>query len=93
MTRSHQVLLKTKNIKNFKFLLVLSLVFAFVILQGCSSSASSNYPTKPINMLVGFDPGSTSDTSARMIAQFGEKHLDETITIVNKFAKSQKLQI
>ena len=34
-----------------------------------SPAAQTNYPEKPIRMVVGFPPGSSSDTVARLLGQ------------------------
>src|SRR5262245_46162015 len=37
--------------------------------------AQAGYPAKPIQMIVGFPPGQSSDNAARMVA----KHLSDTL--------------
>jgi len=46
-------------------------------------SAQTNYPNRPIEMIVTFAPGGASDTSARALAPFMGKFLNETIVIKN----------
>lgn len=47
------------------------------------ASAQTQYPNRPIEMIVTFAPGGASDTSARALAPFMGKFLNETIVIKN----------
>jgi tripartite-type tricarboxylate transporter receptor subunit TctC len=49
-----------------------------------SALAQAKYPSKPIQMVVGFPPGQTSDISARMVAKQMTEILKQTIYIENK---------
>ncbi len=58
------------------------LVFLFMITIPGLSFAQS-YPTKPINLLVGFAPGGTMDVSSRVLAMKAEKSLGQPFIITN----------
>ena len=58
------------------------LVVALVILMA-SASAFANYPTRPINMIVGWTAGGTSDTTARALAMEMSEYLGVTIQVTN----------
>jgi tripartite-type tricarboxylate transporter receptor subunit TctC len=47
------------------------------------SAAAESYPTKPINVLVGFAPGGTMDVSTRVLAGKAEKTLGQPFLITN----------
>jgi tripartite-type tricarboxylate transporter receptor subunit TctC len=47
------------------------------------SAAADQYPTKPINVLVGFAPGGTMDVSTRVLASKAEKTLGQPFLITN----------
>ncbi|MFC0273295.1 Bug family tripartite tricarboxylate transporter substrate binding protein [Metabacillus herbersteinensis] len=86
--------------KKWKALKTLTLMCSiFILLVGCSSggnetSASNSgssekkvdYPTKPIQMIVPFSPGGTTDTAARTLAAVINKYLpnEETVAVENK---------
>ena len=53
-----------------------------ILLTPVLSSAQS-YPTKPINILVGFAPGGTMDISTRVLASKAEKILGQPFLISN----------
>ena len=48
---------------------LLGVVLAVSWLAGGSAAAQSNYPEKPIRVVVGFPPGSTLDIAARLLGQ------------------------
>lgn len=48
------------------------------------ASATGDWPAKPITILVGFPPGQSSDTSARMIADSLSHGLGQAVIVENK---------
>jgi len=50
------------------------------------NKASSDFPTKPIQMIVPFSPGGTTDSAARALAAVANNYLpnEQTVAIVNK---------
>lgn len=85
MTRSHRGRLAA----------VLGTSLALALTAGCAQTggAATNdaYPSKPIELLVGFDAGGPTDIGARLVAKELENKLDTTVTVVNKpGANSQK---
>jgi tripartite-type tricarboxylate transporter receptor subunit TctC len=69
--------LKLTRAKAFLALTVLTIASGF-------AAAQSNYPTKPITMLVPSAPGGTTDLAARMLAEPLGKALGQTIVVENK---------
>jgi tripartite-type tricarboxylate transporter receptor subunit TctC len=59
------------------------LIFAFLALTAGSSVAQSNYPDRPIRMLVGFPPGSSADIVARLLGQRLTEQLGKPVTVEN----------
>ena len=64
------------------FFVLLSLVLCGSFLP--QEAISSDYPTREIEIIAGFPPGSTLDQIARVVAKFGEKHVGKPIVVVNK---------
>lgn len=60
-----------------KFIICFFLLFSF-------SSFASEYPYKPITLLVGYPPGGAADQAARVIADKLSKKLNQPIIIENK---------
>lgn len=56
-------------------------VLAFFLPIGASQAA---YPDKAVNMVVPFPPGGRTDLTGRLVAQYLQKHLGQTIAVVNK---------
>jgi tripartite-type tricarboxylate transporter receptor subunit TctC len=52
--------------------------------SGTAMSAEVNFPTKPIEFIVGMAPGGGSDVEARMLAQTSKPILGQEIIVVNK---------
>lgn len=48
------------------------------------AAAQSNFPTRPIRLLVGFAAGGPTDNAARMIAEAMGKQLGQPVTVENK---------
>ncbi|MCT7376715.1 Bug family tripartite tricarboxylate transporter substrate binding protein [Chelativorans salis] len=54
------------------------------ILGAAPSAATQDFPTKPITILVGYNPGDNMDVMTRHLAELVEKKLGQPINIVNK---------
>lgn len=59
-----------------------------VIIMGLSTLASGadapKYPTKPVQIIVSYPPGGTSDIAARLIASYATKKLQQPVQVVNR---------
>lgn len=64
------------------------LIGAVTLSLASLSAAASGYPDKPIKLLVGFPPGTATDTVARQIAQGLEKAKGWTIVVENKVGQA-----
>ncbi|MFH0825851.1 MAG: tripartite tricarboxylate transporter substrate binding protein [Pseudomonadota bacterium] len=60
------------------------LAVACAILFGAPPVGAQDYPTKPIEMLVGFGPGGGTDITARAIANVAEKYVGQPLVVINK---------
>jgi tripartite-type tricarboxylate transporter receptor subunit TctC len=49
-----------------------------------SHVGASDYPDKPISIVIGVPPGGVTDMSVRVLAQFMEKQLKQPVVVVNK---------
>jgi tripartite-type tricarboxylate transporter receptor subunit TctC len=47
-------------------------------------AAAQTYPTRPVRIIVGFPPGSVSDTTARLIAQWLSERLGQSFVVENR---------
>ena len=62
----------------------------FLVLAGLlcamdlSTAAERAYPTKPIDMIIGFAPGAGADLGTRLIAENSKKSLGQEVVIQNK---------
>jgi tripartite-type tricarboxylate transporter receptor subunit TctC len=77
--------------RKISFLLTMMLVFG--LLAACSGGVTTNsgskeesvgFPNKPISVIVAYDAGGGTDTTARTLAPFLEKELGVAVNIVNK---------
>ncbi len=56
----------------------------FVAQSGQSRGAEAKYPTRPINFIIPFSAGGSSDLAVRLMAKEAEKHLGQPLVIINK---------
>ena len=59
-------------------ILLLSLVLAFGFAYG------QDYPTKPIEVIVGYPPGGGTDMIARAVADVAHKYVGQPLAVINK---------
>ncbi|MCY1223648.1 hypothetical protein D9M68_340340 [compost metagenome] len=63
--------------KTFAFGLVLATAFV-------AQASAQDYPSKPVELIVAFGAGGTTDIGARVLASIAEKHLGKPIVVLNK---------
>ena len=66
--------------KTFFFFLSLVLGVAFIPVD----ALSAEYPTREIEFIVGFPPGSTVDHVGRLVCRFAEKYAGKPMVVVHK---------
>lgn len=59
-------------------------VFMTGLATGLSAFAADNYPSKPIELVVPFSAGGSTDVLARLVAKFAPKYFDQPLVVVNK---------
>ena len=69
------------KIKKSIFNIILIAIFIFILTL---SVGAADYPSKSIDMIVPWSSGGITDTTARAFAPQFEKHLGESITIINR---------
>ena len=47
-------------------------------------AAAQNYPNRPVQLMVAYPPGGSTDVGARIVAAIAEKPLGQPIVVVNK---------
>lgn len=65
-------------------LLVLATALSALALGTAHAQEKSDFPNKPITIVVPYNPGGASDLTARMIAKGMEEKLSVPVTVVNK---------
>lgn len=63
---------------------LLSLAAASAALPGRAHLQTTNWPQRPINMIVAFPAGGGTDVAARTIARFLERELGQSIVVINR---------
>ncbi|MEK7216225.1 MAG: tripartite tricarboxylate transporter substrate binding protein [Chloroflexota bacterium] len=62
--------------------LVIALVVALGLLAGAADA--QQYPTKPVQLMVAYPAGGSTDVAARIFAAIAEKELGQPIVVINK---------
>jgi tripartite-type tricarboxylate transporter receptor subunit TctC len=52
---------------------------------------AQSYPTRPVRIIVGFPPGSVSDTTARLLSQWLSERLGQSFVIENRTGAASNL--
>jgi putative tricarboxylic transport membrane protein len=64
-----------------------TVMFAAALAVGAAMTgamAQQDYPTRPIQLMVAFPAGGSTDVAARIVASIAEKELGQSIVVVNK---------
>ncbi len=65
------------------WIIIFSIYFIFFF-NLMAIAAETAYPTRQIEMIIGFAPGAVTDLGARMIAEQSKKYLGQEIVCINK---------
>jgi tripartite-type tricarboxylate transporter receptor subunit TctC len=68
----------------FKKLLITILVTLSLGVMSVQYSQGKEYPTKPVEILVTYGPGGTSDLVARQVAEIAKKYLGQPLIVTNR---------
>ena len=60
------------------------LIFIFLIFLSITNLNAQDFPTKPVNLVVGFGPGGNADIVARLLAQKMSENLGQPVLVENK---------
>ena len=74
----------SKREKRFSFYFLFGLALVTVMGWCVPLEAQQPYPTKPINLIVGFPPGGATDIAARTLSVYLEKKWGTRVNVVNK---------
>src|SRR5215204_5738261 len=61
---------------------IIGTALAFAAAAG--SAGAQDFPTKPVQLMVAYPPGGSTDIGARIVASIAEKTLGQPIVVVNK---------
>ena len=76
--------MKTGSIRSCWGLTFVVVVCTASILWGSTLFAASDYPSRPITIIVPMPPGGVTDLSARALTESLEKLLGKPVTVLNK---------
>ena len=57
---------------------------AAAIGPNCVFAAAADYPTRPVNLMIAYPAGGSTDVATRILAAIAEKSLGQSIVVVNK---------
>src|SRR5258706_11135446 len=66
------------------FIHTAAVALAAALIQPAVSTAQSDYPNKPIKLIVGFAPGGSTDIVARIVAQKLTERLGQSVVVENR---------
>jgi tripartite-type tricarboxylate transporter receptor subunit TctC len=65
-------------------------LFALLLSSACWSQA---FPSKPITMVVGFEPGGGTDTVARVVAKFLGDNIGQQVLVENRAGARRNVEV
>ncbi len=69
--------------KKFKKILIM-VTIGMSLLTPALVGATEKYPTKPIELVVPFSAGESTDVLARLVAKYAPKYFDQPLVVINK---------
>ena len=63
-------------------------LLAVVVSFAALAAQAQSYPTKPVKLIVGFEPGGNTDTVARVVAQKLSERIGQQVVVENKAGAS-----
>ena len=64
--------------------IIIAIAGAAVAFAAVGSAAAQDYPTKPVQLMVAYPPGGSTDVGARIVAAIAERSLGQPIVVLNK---------
>jgi tripartite-type tricarboxylate transporter receptor subunit TctC len=71
--------------------ILLRAAFAFGVALLATPALAQSYPSGPIRILVGFGPGSTADTLARLVGKHMEQKFGQAVVVENRPGNSSMI--
>ncbi len=68
-----------------------ALLLAATLIAAAAPAFSQSYPSSPIRILVGFGPGSTADTLARLVGKHMEQAFGQPVVVENRPGNSSMI--
>src|SRR5688572_28821471 len=59
-------------------------VLTLAVLLSAAPAAAADFPTKPVQLMIAYPAGGSTDVAARIVASIAEKQLGQTIVVVNR---------
>ena len=69
----------------------IGLFLAFALALACGESTAQSYPSRPIKLVVGFQPGGGTDVTARMIGPKLSEQLGQPVIVENKHGAEARI--
>src|SRR5687767_2051914 len=63
---------------------LMHLAFILTALVSIAAAPAAEYPTRPVQLMIAYPPGGSTDVAARIVASIAEKHLGQPIVVVNR---------
>src|SRR5687767_15822353 len=63
---------------------LMHLAFILTALVSIAAAPAAEYPTRPVQLMIAYPAGGGTDVAARIVASIAEKHLGQTIVVVNR---------
>lgn len=70
--------------KIFKLIILATTLLLIIACEKKSETSGDDYPSKPIEVVVGFGAGGETDSLARLVFQYTEKYMGQKFAIINK---------
>jgi tripartite-type tricarboxylate transporter receptor subunit TctC len=64
--------------------MLVALLASLVVTAGVTTAVAADYPNKPIQLIVPYGAGGSTDVLARAISQVAPKHFPQPLVVVNK---------
>ena len=61
-----------------------ALLFVLAALASVVAATAAEYPARPVQLMIAYPAGGSTDVAARIVAAIAEKHLGQSIVILNK---------
>jgi len=65
-------------------IIILAAVFLAFVNPFVRSASTADYPSKPLEIVCPYTPGSSMDILARLIAEIGPKYFGQPMIVINK---------